>query len=153
MHVIISNMDYSHLEAVARIEEESFSTPWSINAFRDAIDSPNYEYVVACEEDGTVLGYAGMQVVLDEAEITNIAVSESARGNGIAHNMLEALYRLCVRRGVIYLHLEVRQSNAPARHLYEKNGFNIDGVRKNFYDRPKEDAVLMTKIMEENSTV
>ena len=110
------------------------------------MDSENYEYIVALDgNDGSVAAYAGMQVVLDEAEITNIAVDERYRRRGIAGKLLEGLVTLCLRRNVKYLHLEVRESNTPARSLYTKCGFEIDGMRKNFYQKPTENAVLMTK--------
>ena len=86
--------------------------------------------------------------MLDEAEITNIAVSADLRNQGVAGKLLEILGTICKRRGVKYLHLEVRESNAAARHLYEKIGFTIDGIRKNFYQKPVENAVLMTKLID-----
>ncbi len=145
--IIIAPMQYENLNAVAALELQCFSTPWSRQSFKDAIDSDNYEYVAAITSEGALVGYAGMQVVLDEAEITNIAVDGQLRNRGIASKLLEALVTLCARRGVKYLHLEVRESNEAARHLYEKKGFEIDGMRKNFYQKPTENAVLMTKIL------
>ena len=145
--IIIANMLYEHLDAVADLEQQCFSTPWSRNAFKDAVDSENYEYIVAVNNVGVLAGYAGMQVVLDEAEITNIAVALPLRNRGIASKLIEGLITLCNRRGVRYLHLEVRKSNETARHLYEKSGFIVDGIRKSFYSRPTEDAVLMTKLL------
>ncbi len=146
--IIIETMKHGNIDDVAAIEAACFSTPWSRNAFADAVDSENYEYIVALDgNDGGVAAYAGMQVVLDEAEITNIAVDERYRGRGIAGKLLEGLVTLCVRRGVKYLHLEVRESNTAARSLYAKCGFEIDGMRKNFYQKPTENAVLMTKLL------
>lgn len=144
--IIIETMKHGNVDEVAAIEAACFSTPWSRNAFADAVDSENYEYIVALDgNDGGVAAYAGMQVVLDEAEITNIAVDERYRRRGIAGKLLEGLVTLCVRRNVKYLHLEVRESNTAARSLYAKCGFEIDGMRKNFYQKPTENAVLMTK--------
>lgn len=146
--IIIAPMEYSHLDEAAVLEAESFSMPWSRNAFKEALDSENYEYIVALDgESGALAGYAGMQMVLDEAEITNIAVDEAYRKRGIATKLLEGLALLCSRRDIKYLHLEVRETNTAARALYEKSGFEIDGIRKNFYQRPTENAVLMTKVL------
>lgn len=146
--IIIEPMKHWNVDEVAAIEAACFSTPWSCNAFADAVDSENYEYIVALDgNDGSVAAYAGMQVVLDEAEITNIAVAERYRRRGIAGKLLEGLVTLCLRRDVKYLHLEVRESNTAARSLYEKCGFEIDGMRKNFYQKPTENAVLMTKLL------
>ena len=144
--IIIETMKQENVAEVAAIEAACFSTPWSRNAFADAVDSEIYEYIVALDgSDGGVAAYAGMQVVLDEAEITNIAVAERYRRRGIAGKLLEDLETLCGRRDVKYLHLEVRESNTAARNLYAKCGFEIDGMRKNFYQKPTENAVLMTK--------
>lgn len=139
-------MEECHLDAVAQLEKECFSVPWSRDAFGEAVRSGDYEYVAALSEEGPV-GYAGMQVVPDEAEVTNIAVKEAFRGLGIGERLMEALETICRRRGVRYLHLEVRESNEPARNLYKRRGFEIDGIRKNFYQKPQENAVLMTKIL------
>ena len=144
MVVSIESMNESHLEEVAELENKNFTMPWSINAFRDTIYSTDYKYIVAVFEEH-VVGYAGMQHVLDEAEITNIAVDEKMRRLGVATTLLEGLRTGWCRYDIKYLHLEVRESNYPARKLYEKNGFEIDGMRKNFYQKPQENAVLMTK--------
>jgi ribosomal-protein-alanine N-acetyltransferase len=88
-----------------------------------------------------------MQVVLDEAEITNIAVTAPYRKRGIAVKLLEGLEMICRKKNVKYLHLEVRESNTAARSLYGKMGFEIDGIRKSFYQKPTENAVLMTKVL------
>lgn len=134
------------MDAVARLEKECFSTPWSREAFCAAVRSGDYEYVAALSGEELV-GYAGMQVVPDEAEVTNIGVKEGFRGLGIGGQLMEALETIGRRRSVRYLHLEVRESNGPARALYERRGFEIDGIRKNFYQKPRENAVLMTKVL------
>ena len=146
--IIIVPMEECHVMQVAGLEAQCFSMPWSEKAFADAVESPNYEYIVALDgADDSVIGYAGMQVVLDEAEITNIAVAAPYRRRGIAVKLLEGLEMICRKRNVKYLHLEVRESNTAARSLYGKMGFEIDGIRKNFYKKPDENAVLMTKFL------
>lgn len=146
MNIAIVKMTDEHLDAAAKLERECFSMPWSRQSFQDAIASDNYEYIAAVS-DGQLVGYAGMQVSMDEAEITNIAVAKEYRRLGVAQKLLEGLTLLCARKSVRYLHLEVRVSNAPARRLYEKTGFQTDGCRRNFYRKPQEDAILMTKIL------
>ena len=139
-------MTEEQLDSVTALEKENFSQPWSYNSFASAINSKDYEYITAvCE--GDVIGYAGMQVALDEAEITNIAVAKEYRQCGTGGKLIEGLVNMCKKRDVKYLHLEVRESNTSARKLYEKNGFTIDGIRKNFYQKPTEHAVLMTKLI------
>lgn len=97
--IIIAPMTSGQVEAVAAIEKECFSTPWSGKAFGDAVESELYAYITAIDgEDGTVAGYAGMQVVLDEAEITNIAVTAPYRKRGIAVKLLEGLEMICRKR-------------------------------------------------------
>ena len=97
------------------------------------------------EENGKVLGYAGLQMVLDEGYVPNIAVTKSARGRGIGKSLVGALISLAKDKGLAFISLEVRESNTPAISLYTKCGFKDFGKRKNFYQNPTEDAVIMTK--------
>lgn len=100
--------------------------------------------IVAEGEDGTVLGYAGLQTVLDEGYINNVAVAEAYRRQGVADELIAAFVRFGQAK-LAFLTLEVRASNAPAIALYAKHGFAEAGRRKNYYDDPKEDAILMTR--------
>ena len=140
----IDNMTEQDLLQVSEIEKECFSMPWSYEDFRDTLTSEYYKYVVArCE--GRVVGYCGAIISFDEADITNIAVSEEYRGLHIGNEILKNFIRLLEGSGVNKVHLEVRQSNAVAIGLYSKNGFEKDGIRKGFYQKPTEDAILMTR--------
>lgn len=136
-------MTLQDCEQVAAIEAASFSMPWSLQAFADTVERENYRYYVA-EEAGEILGYCGFTFVLDEAEIPNVCVKEEARGRHIGREMLEVLIAEAVRMRLTVLYLEVRESNGPARKLYQNLGFREDGIRKNFYEQPSEDAVLMS---------
>lgn len=131
--------------AVAALEKENFTMPWSREAFLDAL-AWNYEYLVA-EEQGSILGYCGMSCVLEEGEIPKVCVAKAARRRGIGRALLAAMEQTARRRGVSTLFLEVRQSNQAARQLYQAVGFKEIGIRKGFYERPKEDAVLMQKTL------
>ncbi|MBP3569171.1 MAG: ribosomal protein S18-alanine N-acetyltransferase [Lachnospiraceae bacterium] len=142
----IRPMTREDCEQVAAIEAVSFSVPWSLNAFLDTVERENYRYVVA-EEAGKILGYCGFCFVLDEAEIPNVCVKAEARQKGIGRRMMSALLDIAKNLGITVLFLEVRESNAPARQLYESLGFLTDGVRKKFYEQPVEDAVLMSKTL------
>jgi len=126
----------------AQVETESFSDPWSLEAFAESVERENYFWLVA-EEDGELLGYCCFISVLDEGEVPNVCVKESARNRGVGRKMLEQLIEEAGKKGLAILYLEVRKSNAAARHLYRGLGFEEDGIRKGFYDSPKEDAVLM----------
>lgn len=151
MNVTISYMKEEHLDEVSAIEAQSFSTPWSRQAFADSIAADNYCYLVAtaCPENGDhVLGYAGAVISFEDADVTNIAVSSEYKRLGIGEKLMEGLCLACKKRGALFIHLEVRVSNTPARNLYTKLGFTEDGIRKNFYSKPTEDAILMTKKIE-----
>ena len=131
---------------VAAIETMSFSMPWSLHAFTEASRNPNYRFLVA-EESGEILGYCGFVYVLDEAEIPNVCVSPEARRRGVGTALMQALAEQARTLGILTLYLEVRQSNTAAQKLYRRMGFEEVGIRKNFYDLPKEDAVLMSKTL------
>jgi ribosomal-protein-alanine N-acetyltransferase len=135
-------MQESDLEEVCSIEQKTFSIPWSKQAFRDSLDLYHTLFLVA-ELDGQVAGYCGCYLSLEEAEITNMAVREDLRGRGIAGEMLNQLMELGRRQGAFAYTLEVRVSNLTAIHLYENLGFETVGVRKNFYEKPTEDAMIM----------
>ena len=142
----IRPMTSKDCEQVAQIEAASFSVPWSLNAFTETVEKQNFCYFVA-EEDGEILGYCGFLFVLDEAEIPNVCVKESARCRGIGKQMMTALVEEAKKLGMAVLYLEVRESNMPARSLYRSLGFEENGIRKNFYEHPVEHAVLMSKTL------
>ena len=142
----IRNMTTEDCAQVAAIETMSFSMPWSLHAFTEATRNPNYRFLVA-EENGEILGYCGFVYVLDEAEIPNVCVSAEARRRGIGRALMSALVEMAGELGIVTLHLEVRKSNLPAQNLYHAIGFEEIGIRKNFYDLPKEDAILMCKTL------
>lgn len=137
-------MQVSDLEQVAAIEEASFSKPWSYNLFKEALELSNYIYLVGVN-NSEVLGYGGVYCVLEEANITNIAVKEPIRNMGIGYGILISLMDEAKKIGMKSMTLEVRESNLAAIHLYEQAGFVSSGKRKNFYDMPTEDAVIMWK--------
>lgn len=110
--------------------------------FFDALALSDTVFLVA-EEENRILGYIGMYLSVDEGEITNVAVDPGARRLGVGQALLLQMKREARQRAVGRLVLEVRVSNASAIALYEKNGFSVAGVRKGFYERPKEDAYIM----------
>lgn len=143
MKVQVIPMTTEDLPAVAALEKTCFpADPWSEALFRDALDNPAVAILLAEGEDGAVLGYAVLSVVLDEGNLDNIAVAPEHRRRGVADALLGALTGFG-REHLSLLMLEVRASNAPAIALYEKHGFTAVGRRKNYYDAPREDAVLM----------
>lgn len=142
--VRIREMTAADLPAVAAIERACFSRPWSERGFADAIAQPGNLFLVAETGDGRVAAYCGLYTAADEGEITNVAVTESARERGIGSSLVAAICQEAKRRGVSRIFLEVRRSNDAAGKLYAKAGFAECGVRKNFYEFPSEDAIVMT---------
>lgn len=144
MNYNIIPMTGDHLDQVAEIERICFSDPWSRRMLSEHLENECAATLVAQGEDGTILGYAGLLVVLDEGYITNVAVRPEYRRQGIAGELLGVFRRFAEGNKLAFLTLEVRDGNASARALYTKHGFREVGVRKNYYDHPKEDAVIMT---------
>lgn len=142
--ITIRLMTEEDLEQVETIEREAFSEPWSFDAFKSSMEQKHTIYLVACM-GRTVAGYCGIYISLDEGEIPNVAVKSSMRNRGIGERMLADLLCRAEKKGVSSVFLEVRESNAPARRLYEKLGFEAVGIRKNFYEKPAENAVIMWK--------
>lgn len=142
----IRTMRPEDLSDVAELEKKIFSKPWSEQGFADSLGQGQTCYLVACV-DGKIAGYCGFLQVLDEADITNVAVDEAFRKRGVGKAMLTELLKLGQERGVTGFTLEVRESNLPAQALYESLGFSACGIRKNFYDSPKENAVIMWKYL------
>lgn len=137
-------MDRANVPDVAAIERECFSTPWSEEMLAEELYNDNSCYILAVDDGGTALGYGGLQVVLDEGYITNVAVKGLYRRQGVADALLEAFLRFG-QAHLAFLTLEVRASNEKAIALYRKHGFEQVGQRKDYYQNPKEDAVLMTR--------
>ena len=139
----IRRMQYRDVPRVSAIEAATFPRPWSEKSFRREMETnPVARYLVA-ERDGRILGYAGAWVVLDECHITNIAVAEEARGQGIGRALLTALMQYVSNLGAGWADLEVRVSNLRAQQLYRSAGFVSIGKRKRYYEDNGEDAFLM----------
>ena len=134
------------IEAIERIERECFSLPWSAQQLRAQLGE-GYIFLAA-EAEGEIAGYVGMQFVLDEGYISNVAVSESARRRGAGGALIAELLDRAQKLGLAFVTLEVRESNLPAIALYAKHGFAVEGRRKNYYEKPREDALIMTRRFE-----
>ena len=143
MNYKLTPMTAEHIPQIAALERACFSHPWSEDMLQEELWNDAAVIVAAEGEDGTVLGYAGLQTVLDEGYINNVAVDPRFRRQGVADELIAAFVRFGTAK-LAFLTLEVRASNAPAIALYEKHGFQEVGRRKDYYDDPKEDAILMT---------
>ncbi|HIY21632.1 MAG TPA: ribosomal protein S18-alanine N-acetyltransferase [Candidatus Flavonifractor merdigallinarum] len=144
MNYQVVPMDRGHIPAIAALERACFSRPWSEGALEEELYNDTACFLVAEGEDGSVLGYAGLHVILDEGYIDNVAVDPAYRRQGVADALLDVFCRFGAEK-LAFLTLEVRESNAPAIALYEKHGFYTVGRRKDYYDDPKEDALLLTR--------
>lgn len=130
------------IDAVLAIEHASFGDPWNRRAFVDLLDDPRVAFLVA-DVAGLVRGYVVAWFVLDEGEIGNLAVASGARKQGIGARLLEGAIAAVRKSDVDTLYLEVRDSNAAARALYASRGFVEVGRRREYYRRPKEDALVL----------
>ena len=140
----ILNMTENHVSAVAALERENFSAPWSENSVRSELSNPISVWLVA-EKEGELIGYVGSQSVLGEADMMNLAVDSRFRRQGVAYALVCGLVEALKEKDVYSLTLEVRASNEPAKALYGKMGFVQVGRRPNYYSAPKEDALILRK--------
>lgn len=135
-----------HIEGIEALELESFHSPLTAEQISGLIRSGSVIALCAVE-DGRVTGYVSAQTVLDEGYINNIAVAASHRRRGIGRALLEELSREAVEKKLSFLTLEVRESNSGAIALYECTGYGKVGLRKNYYEKPRENAIIMTKFL------
>lgn len=140
--IVIRTMSERDSRAVWELEKKCFSVPWSEESIRAMFSEKGYWNLTA-RDDGSLVGYIGMKAVLDEADITNVAVDPDRRRQGIGKMLLRALLVKAGELGIRRIFLEVRVSNTAARVLYEQAGFRTVDVRKNYYEKPKEDAYIM----------
>ena len=144
----ILRIDESMLEGASELEKLCFSSPWSKEALA-LLTKDTAVGVCAVDKTGRVIAYGGMLTVLDEGEITNIACHPDARRQGLGEAITSALLSFGKERGITRFSLEVRESNIAAISLYEKLGFTVAGKRKDFYAKPREDAFVMIKNIED----
>ena len=144
MEVIIKPLTEEYVDQVCVLEEEAFSMPWHKESFLEMIANENACYLVALIGE-EVVASCGLRHIVGEGEITNVVTKNTMRGKGIGRQILLQLLEEGTKMGAEAFTLEVRVSNAPAIHLYESLGFVSEGIRKNFYEEPTEDALIMWK--------
>lgn len=142
--VTFCEMRPNHLDRVVEIERASYPTPWSRQVILSEIQNEFAHYIVAMSGE-QVVGYIGMWLVLDDAQITNIAVHPCYRSHNVGRLLMLEMIKRAVLRGITRMTLEVRPSNLIARHLYTTMGFVEKGVRKRYYTDNNEDAIIMWK--------
>jgi len=146
--VTIRPMAPGDLDDVARLEAESFSMPWSAATFSSLLRRGAAELWVADLEQEGVVGYFILWCIDDQGELANIAVDERFRGRHIGSGLLDQALEVAKLKAVDSVYLEVRVSNEKAYAMYTSRGFAQVGVRKNYYDRPREDARVLLKELE-----
>ena len=139
----VMRMTEAHLGAVAELERLCFGEPWSENALRLLLGDMAIGFV--CLEETRVAAYGGMLLAPDEGQVTNVAVHPDYRRRGLAKAIMNAIDIFATENGIVYLSLEVREKNAAARSLYASCGWCEVGIRKNFYSKPCDNAVVMIK--------
>lgn len=141
--ISFENMKQTHLNDVVEIEQHSFPTPWSREAYRHEIAGNDFAYYTVALLGQKVVGYCGMWVILDEAHVTTIAAHPDHRNRGLGALLLNQMINEAKRRGCIKMTLEVRPSNDHALRLYTKSGFVSHGLRPGYYADTGEDAIIM----------
>lgn len=146
--LVISYANKSDAYQISLLEKECFSVPWSEASIIESIEK-DYSIFLKAVADKKIVGYAGLYKTFEEGDITNIAVSDKYRRQGIGSKLIDAVFYECKKQKISNIMLEVRKSNAMAIRLYEKKGFKCIGVRKGFYQKPVEDAVIMKRELEQ----
>ena len=151
LHVRIVPMTADHLDEVAELERICFSTPWSRNMLTEELDNYLSAFLVALDDNDKVAGYAGLQAVLDEGYITNVAVRPDCRKQALPESCCKCS-RLCSGQPSGVSDAGGPGLNYPAIALYGSQGFRGVGRRKNYYEHPREDAIIMTREFEQHGT-
>ncbi len=142
-------MTLFHIGKLVELEKICFSHPWTANGFISELDKDGANFFVAeavtKSAPGEVLGYFGLNTVLDEGYIANIAVFPEHRSKGVASELIQHAISYAAEQNLMFLSLEVRESNNKAISLYERFSFEPVGLRKNFYSNPQENGVVMTR--------
>ena len=140
----VREMTMEDAAAVAEMEHQLFPDAWSEKSVLETLEQEHTICLTALKA-GRIAGYALVYTAADEAEIARIAVAKELQRQGVARAILQKLEELCVEKSISKVLLDVRESNTPARALYESAGFREDGIRQRFYEDPQEDAILMSR--------
>lgn len=150
--VVFRYMTLEDIDRVLEIEFQSFTLPWSRAAFETELTKNHFSKYVVLILEGTIVGYGGMWMIVDEAHVTNIAIDPQVRGKHLGEALLHRMMVLAISLGAQRMTLEVRVSNKVAQRLYEKMGFTSYGVRKRYYTDNNEDALIMWATLQSRST-
>ena len=142
--VFYRKMTVADVDRVLKVEEEAFSLPWTRDAFVQEMTTNLHAYYIVAENDqGQIVGFCGMWMIIDESHITNVAVAEQVKGQGIGEGLMREAIRVAREHEVVLMSLEVRVSNTIAQNLYRKLDFQNGGIRKGYYTDNQENALVM----------
>lgn len=141
--ISIRAMTLEDLEYVVIIESKSFTSPWSKALYQKELVQNHFAHYYVIEVDQEIIGFCGVWLVLDEAQVTNIAIDPSQRGKGYGTILFQYMLNQVIRKGATNLSLEVRKSNKTAQAMYKKFGLECAGIRKHYYTDNNEDAIVM----------
>ena len=140
--IVTRELSASDLKVVQAIEQESFHDSWAVESWLAELNSSITKYIVL-EQEGIIKGFAGFWLIAGEAQVTRVAVAKDERGKGLGKMLTEALVAAAWKEGAEAVTLEVRKSNLTAQTVYAKTGFTVSGVRPNYYEDNREDAIIM----------
>ncbi|WP_060679579.1 ribosomal protein S18-alanine N-acetyltransferase [Virgibacillus halodenitrificans] len=141
--IVIRKMHIIDVDAVMEVENATFSTPWTTDIFYQELVDNDYAHYFVMEADKKIIGYVGLWLVIDDAQITNIAIMPGYRGNKLGKKLFGFTIQQILLLGGTRLSLEVRKSNTIAQRMYRKFGLVPGGIRKNYYTDNQEDAIVM----------
>lgn len=141
-------MDLLDIDKIVALEQELFSSPWDKEAFYYELEKNAFSTILVLEDELEIIGYIGMWLLGDQTQITTLGIKKAYQGNGYAKKLMDKCEEITKMMGYANINLEVRISNQRAIRLYEKCGFKIVAIRKNYYQDNHEDAYLMIKEME-----
>ena len=145
----VTDAGLCHIDAIEAMEKQCFSAPWTREMLIKQLPDDMHIFLAAVDDNGEAVGYVGLMNVLDEGYISNVAVSPEMRRQGIGDMLIDELILRARAKKLSFVTLEVRESNLAAQMLYKKHGFAEVGRRRNYYVRPTEDAILMTRFIDE----
>ncbi|MBP1971669.1 ribosomal-protein-alanine N-acetyltransferase [Virgibacillus natechei] len=141
--LVIRKMELHDIEQVMEVEVATFTSPWPSSIFYQEIKENEHAHYIVVELDEIIIGYAGIWIVYDDAQITNIAITPKYRGQNFGQKLFQYIMQQAIKMGVARLSLEVRKSNVIAQKMYRKFGLIPGGIRKNYYADDQEDALVM----------
>lgn len=145
----VADAGLCHIDAIEAMEKRCFSVPWTRDMLIKQLPDDMHIFLAAVDDNGEAVGYVGLMYVLDEGYISNVAVSPEMRRQGIGNMLIEELILRARAKKLSFVTLEVRETNLAAQRLYKKHGFTEVGRRRKYYERPTEDAILMTRFLGE----